>query len=44
MKIPTDIFILSIYKNIDIERIKNSEKSQNKYNGYYPYFIKKRSI
>ena len=41
MKIPTDIFILSISKNIDIERIKNLEKVQNRYNGYYPYSLNK---
>ena len=41
MKIPTDIFILSIAKNIDVEKIKNAEKSPNKYNGFYPYSLNK---
>ncbi len=41
MKIPTDIFILSISKNIDVERIKNLEKTQNKFNGFYPYSLNK---
>ena len=41
MKIPTDIFILSISKNIDVEKIKNLEKTQNKYNGFYPYSLNK---
>ena len=35
MKIPTDIFILSISKNIDIDKLKITEKVQNKYYGYY---------
>ena len=41
MKIPTDIFILSIAKNIDVEKIKNVEKTQTKYNGFYPYALNK---
>ena len=41
MKIPTDIFILSISKNIDIDKLKITEKVQNKYNGYYPYILNK---
>ena len=41
MKIPTDIFILSISKTIDIDKIKYSEKTQNKFNGYYPYSLNK---
>ena len=39
MKIPTDIFILSISQCIDMERIKNTEKTQNKYNGSYRYSL-----
>ena len=41
MKIPTDIFILSISQNIDVEKIKNIEKTTNKFNGYYPYSLDK---
>ena len=41
MKIPTDIFILSIAKNIDIDKIKITEKTQTKFNGYYPYSLNK---
>ena len=41
MKIPTDVFILSITKNIDTDKIKFSEKTQNKFNGYYPYSLNK---
>ena len=41
MKIPTDIFILSVAKNIDIDKLKTSEKTQNKFNGYYPYSLNK---
>ena len=41
MKIPTDIFILSISNNINIEKIKNVEKVSAKYNGFYPYALNK---
>ena len=41
MKIPTDIFILSITKTIDTDKIKYSEKTQTKFNGYYPYSLNK---
>ena len=41
MKIPTDIFILSISKTIDTDKLKSSEKTQNKFNGYYPYSLNK---
>ena len=41
MKIPTDIFILSISKNIDAEKIKNTKKTQNKFHGFYPYSLNK---
>ena len=39
MKIPTDIFILSVAKNIDTDKLKSSEKTQSKVNGYYPYSL-----
>ena len=39
MKIPTDIFILSVAKNIDTDKLKYSEKTQTKTNGYYPYSL-----
>ena len=41
MKIPTDIFLLSISQNINLEKIRNLEKVEIKYNGYYPYSLKK---
>ena len=41
MKIPTDVFILSITKNIDTDKLKTFEKTQNKFNGYYPYSLNK---
>mgnify|MGYP006988980857 CR=1 FL=1 len=41
MKIPTDVFILSIAKNIDTDKLKTFEKTQNKFNGYYPYSLNK---
>jgi hypothetical protein len=41
MKIPTDIFILSISKNINVDNMKNLEKTQIKFKGFYPYSLNK---
>ena len=41
LKIPTEIFILSITQNIDINKIKTYEKTNTKFNGYYPFSLKK---
>lgn len=39
LNIPTEVILNSIYKNIDLDSIKNIKKSKNKYKDIYPYIL-----
>lgn len=39
LNIPTEVVLNSIYKNIDLDLIKNIKKSKNKYKDIYPFIL-----